>query len=442
MAEERVPTSRILTYSAPLLAVFASNALLGLYLLNYSTDVLLLGHALVGTLLLVARVWDAVSDPLAGYLSDRTRSRWGRRRPWFAASALPLGLGIVALWSPPAPLEGPALATWFAVAVLVYYTAYTCFRVPHMAMGAELSRGYHDRTRVFGVMQIVENLGMALGAIGLFFLERADDQRSFAGALSVMVAIGVAVLIGVMTVRIRERSEFQGRGGTSPFTSFRDVLSNPHARLLVVIFFAEQLGFSSMIVLLPYLSDYVLETPGSTAIFAGTTLAAMAASIPVWVRVSRRFGKQPTWLFSALVKILVFAAMFTLQAGDFTELLVLVALFGIFMGSGTVIGPSLKADVIDWDEARTGERKEGSYFATWNFAQKAAGGVAIWIVGTSLAMTGYEPGVTQSEGTLLGIRWLAAALPAGLHVIAGALIYRFSLDEAAHRRARAEAGGA
>ena len=112
------------------------------------------------------------------------------------------------------------------------------------------------------------------------------------------------------------------------------------------------------------------------------------------------------------------------------------------MGSGAVVGPSLKADVIDWDEARTGERKEGSYFATWNFAQKAAGGIAIWMVGTSLAMTGYEPGVTQSESTVLGIRWLAAALPAGLQVVAGVLIYRFTLDEAAHRQARAEAEGA
>jgi Na+/melibiose symporter-like transporter len=311
-----------------------------------------------------------------------------------------------------------------------------------MAMGAELSRGYHDRTRVFGVMQVVENAGMALGAIGLFFLEGADDQRSFAGTLSMIVALGVAVLILVMTLRIRERSEFQGRGGATPFSSFRDVFANPHARLLVVIFFAEQLGFSTLIVLLPYLSDYVLETPGNTAIYAGTTLAAMAVSIPVWVRVSRRVGKQPTWLFSVTAKIFVFAWMFTLETGDFAQLLTTVALFGILTGSGAVVGPSLKADVIDWDEARTGERKEGSYFATWNFAQKAAGGIAIWIVGTSLAMTGYEPGVAQGEDTLLGIRWLAAGLPAGLHVVAGALIYRFRLDEAAHRQARAEAGGA
>ena len=82
-------------------------------------------------------------------------------------SALPLGLAVVALWSPPSRLEGVALDVWFAIAVLLYYTAFTCFRVPHMAMGAELSRGYHDRSRVFGIAEVVEKLGMLLGALSL-----------------------------------------------------------------------------------------------------------------------------------------------------------------------------------------------------------------------------------------------------------------------------------
>lgn len=438
-AEERVPTARILTYSAPLLAIFTSNALVGLYLLKFSTDVLLLAPALVGTILLAARVWDAVSDPLVGYLSDRTRTRWGRRRPWFAASAIPLGLAIVALWSPPMSLDGAGLGLWFAGAVLLYYTAYTCFRVPHMAMGAELSRGYHDRTRVFGVMQLVENLGMGLGALALFFLEGASDQRAFAAKLSVGVAIGASLLIAIATTRIRERSEFQGRGGATPFSSFRDVLSNPHSRLLIAIFFAEQLGFSSLIVLLPYLSDYVIQTPGSTAIYAGTTLGAMALSIPLWVVFARRVGKQRAWFLTVSGKIVGFAWMFTLQEGDFGQLVATTALFGVLTGCGAVVGPSLKADVVDWDEARTGERKEGAYFATWNFAQKAASGISIWIVGSILAMTGYVPNVAQSEETLSGILWLTAVWPAALHVLAALLIWRFRLDEAAHREARREA---
>jgi GPH family glycoside/pentoside/hexuronide:cation symporter len=441
LEEERIPIQRILTYSMPLVAVYMSNALVGLYLLKFATDVVLIAPALVATILLFTRIWDAVSDPLAGYLSDRTSTRWGRRRPWFAASSLPLGLAIVALWSPPTSLGSTALSIWFAFALLLYYSAYTCFRVPHMAMGAELSRGYHDRTRVFGVMQAVETFGMMLGAITLYFLERADNQRDFAGLLSLGIAVWTITLIWIATARIRERSEFQGRGGTSPFSSFRDVLVNPHSRLLLAISFMEQLSFSTVIVLLPYISDYILETPGYTAIYAGATLGAMVLSIPFWVSVARRVGKQRVWLLSLLIKIPLFAWFFTLQSGDFGELIAGTILLGLLTGCGTVVGPSLKADVVDWDEARTGERKEGAYFATWNIAQKGAGGVAMWIVGSMLAMTSYVPNIAQTADALSGLRLLSSALPASLHVVAALLVYRFSLDEATHRRARLGAEG-
>jgi GPH family glycoside/pentoside/hexuronide:cation symporter len=168
----------------------------------------------------------------------------------------------------------------------------------------------------------------------------------------------------------------------------------------------------------------------------------MALSVPFWVTVARRAGKQRVWLISLLIKIAVFAWFFTLQKGDFGELIAGTALFGVLTGCGAVVGPSLKADVVDWDEARTGERKEGAYFATWNFAQKAAGGVAIWIVGSMLAMTGYVPNAAQTEQALSGLRLLISAFPAGLHVVVVLLVYRFSLDEAAHRKARLEAEGA
>ncbi|MEN8159908.1 MAG: MFS transporter [Myxococcota bacterium] len=439
LPEERIPIPRVLTYSTPLVTIFASNALIGLYLLKFATDVVLIAPALVAAILLVARIWDAVSDPLAGYLSDRTRTRWGRRRPWFAASALPLGVAIVALWSPPTSLGSAGLGTWFTVAVLLYYTAYTCFRVPHMAMGAELSRGYHDRTRVFGVMQVVETVGMMLGALTLFLLERAESQREAARLLSIGIAAGTVTLIWVATLRIRERSEFQGRGGSSPLSSFRDVLSNPHSRLLVAIFFAEQLGFSGVIALLPYISDYVLETPGNTAVYAGAALVGLMLSIPFWVSIARRAGKQRVWLVSLLLKVAVLGWFFTLQTGDFGKLIAGTVLFGVLSGCGAVVGPSLKADVVDWDEARTGERKEGAYFATWNFAQKGAGGIAIWVVGSMLALTGYVPNAVQTEEALTGIRVLYSAFPAGLNALAAGLVFRFRLDEAAHRKARLEA---
>jgi GPH family glycoside/pentoside/hexuronide:cation symporter len=437
--EERIPTGRILVYSSPVLGVFMAGILISFYLLKFSTDVLLVGPAVMGAILLGARVWDAVSDPLVGWLSDRTRTRMGRRRPWFLASSVPFGLSVFMLWSPPADLAGAALTVWVGVAVFAFYTTYTTFRVPHMALGAELSRGYHDRTRVFGIMQAVESIGMLAAAGALMMLERSEDPRAFARLLAVAMGGAAAVLMAGATLALRERSEFQGRGGSSAWRSFGDVLGNPHSRVLIGIFFLEQLGFSGLVVLLPYLSDYVLQTPGSTALYLFGAIGAALLSIPAWIAVSRRFGKKRVWLWSVFGKTLLFAVLFFLGEGDLVPLVAVTVGFGLMNGCGSVVGPSLKADVVDWDEARTGERKEGSYFAVWNFAQKGAGGVAVWVTGSMLALTGFVPNAAQGETTIYGMRMVAAGFPFVLHLGALALIARFALGEDEHRTARAEA---
>jgi len=434
--EERIPTRQILVYSAPVLGVFFANALISFYFMKFATDILLLAPAAAGAILLLGRVWDAVTDPLVGHWSDRTRSRLGRRRPWFLASALPLGLSVIALWSPPETLVGRALTLWLAVAFLVYLTFYTTFRVPHMALGAELTRGYHDRTRVFGIMQIVESLGILLAAGGLAVIENAALPRAAAALVSRGIAVMIVVLVLWTTFRLRERSEFQGRGQAGSLRAFGDVLRNPHARLLVAIFFLEQLGFASLVSLLPYISDYVLLTPGRTFLYLMGAIVALVASIPAWIVLSRRFGKQRVWIFSTGVKIAAFAGLFFVYAGDVAALALVCIAFGTMSGAGAVVGPSLKADVIDWDEGESGERKEGAYFAAWNFVQKAAAGVAGWLIGLVLSLSGFEPNVAQSDSALLGIRMLAAPWPMLLHVLAFVLVWRFGLDETAHRAAR------
>ena len=436
--DERIPTSRILMYSAPMLGVFAANTLLNFYFLKFSTDVLLVAPALIGTVLLAARVWDAVTDPAAGWLSDHTRSRLGRRRPWLLGSALPFGLSVYMLWSPPESLSSGQLSVWVGLAIFLFYTAYTAFRVPHMALGAELSRGYHDRTRVFGISQAFESLGMFVAAGALFFLENAEAPREFARMLSIGIGVFACVLIVLASLRLRERAEFQGRSGKSPMGTFRDVLKNPHALMLMGAIFMEQLGFAALVALLPYISDYVILTPGDTAIYLFGAVGSLLLSIPVWIAISRRIGKKQVWLWSIAAKIAIFAAMFTLGEGDGLGMAILSALFGAMQGCGSVVAPSLKADVVDWDEARTGERKEGAYFATWNFMQKAAAGVALWAIGLMLSWTGFVPNEPQSDATIQGMRFLVAGAPLLLHVVAFALVAKFGLSETEHRAALAQ----
>jgi len=434
--EERVPVSRVLVYASPLSGVFIAHSLVGFYLLKYATDVLLIAPAVVGIIFLVGRVWDAITDPLVGSLSDRTQTRFGRRRPWFLASALPIGLAIVALWVPPPELEGTALTVWFALAVLLFYTAFTIFRVPHQAMAAELSRGYHDRTRVFAVLQLVESVGL-IGATGcLFLLERADDPRVFAVDLFVAIAILTTALILTATIALRERAEFQGRGGSTVVGSFRDVVRNPHALVLMGVYLLEQLGFTALVSLLPYLSDYIIHTPGYTAFYILAAVGGMIVSIPLWVLASRTYGKKQVWFSSLIVKTIVLALVIFVGDGDFGLMMAITVVFGLMNGCSAVVAPSLQADIIDWDEAETGERKEGTYFAAWNFVQKSASGLAVLISGAMLSLTGFEPNIEQSDTALFGIRLLAGGFPVVFFALSLVLIARFSIDETAHKALR------
>jgi len=414
-----------------------ASTLVNFYLLKFSTDVLLIAPAVVGTLLLLARVWDAVTDPLAGWLSDRTHTRLGRRRPWLLGAALPFGASVVMLWSPPETLQGSALTIWVGGAILLFYTAYTAFRIPHLAFAAELDRGYHERTRVFAILQAMESVGMFAASGALFLLEAADDARLFARQLSVFMAVFASVMLLLPVWLLRERAEFQGKGGPNPLRAFRDVAGNGNARILIGVFFLEQVGFAALVALLPYLSDYVVVSPGRTALYLVSAIAAMLVSIPVWLALSRRIGKQRAWMWSLCAKVLIFFSIFFFGEGDLLYMTLASMAYGLMNGCGAVVGQSLQADVIDWDHAQTGERKEGTYFAAWNFAQKAAGGVAIWIVGLVLSFTGFVPNIAQSEDTLLGILLMASTLPCVLHIAAIGLLSRFSLDESEHRAAMA-----
>jgi GPH family glycoside/pentoside/hexuronide:cation symporter len=160
--------------------------------------------------------------------------------------------------------------------------------------------------------------------------------------------------------------------------------------------------------------------------------------IPVWVRLSRVVGKKRLWVGSMAAMTLAFCGLFLVGPGDLVLLCALGVVAGLGGGCGQVVGPSIQADVIDWDELHTGERKEGAYFAVWNFMRKSAYGVATVISGLMLTLVGFEPNAAQSDATRLGLQVLFSFVP-GIFYLMGTLAFlRFGLDEAAHADIRRE----
>lgn len=442
--EETLTLPLIWIYAAPGIGFRVMGLLFATYLMKFATDVLLIAPAIMGGLIAASRLWDAVSDPLAGYLSDRTRSRFGRRRIWLYCSAVPMGIGLVMMWSPPTLLEGFQLVIWMALALWVYETASTAFFVPYGALGAELTPNYHERTRFFGYVHMIGAVGSVIGLVFVYILADAENKRAMAFVLSMIAGISVTSLVLISTYFLPERADFQGKAMSNPFRALMDIVHNPHALILLVVIGIETFGAASIGLLVPYVVDYVIPEeaiPFSKAVYFPALLATYTVPqilfAPLWIKLAKIVGKKRLWIMSLWATAGIFISFyFSLH---FPVLIwILSFLLGVASGVGSVIYPSIQADVIDYDEYQTGERKEGVYLSALNLVRKSAGSVTALITGLVLQLVGFEPNAEQSEQTQEALRSLFALLPAACYVIGAIAFMRFTLNEEEHGKVRAE----
>ncbi len=436
--ENRLPISTLLVYTIPTLGVGYMFFLITMYLMKFSTDVLYITPATMGLIFGLSRIWDAVTDPVVGYATDRTRLPMGRRRPWILAAVFPICIAFYMLWNPPASFSGTSLVIWMAVSVFLFYTAMSAFNIPHKSLGAELSHNYHERTHIFGIRHIIWGAGAFAAIGGMWLLIAAEDPRNQAFYLTISVCIISAALMILMVAGIRERTEYMGRGEANPFKAYRDVFRNPHARLLLIVYLIESLGAASIGVLMPYVSEYIIGSPEYTPFYALLYTLPYALSAPLWIILSKRFGKKNLWIFSMSISSIGFGSMFFVHEGSFLLVCVLAVILGFGAGSGAVVGPSIKADVIDYDEYLTGQRKEGSYFAAWNFVLKSSTGISVMLTGFVLSATGFVPNIDQTEGVKLALRILFAIFPCVCYIIGAIIFSRFTLNETEYARIRKE----
>jgi len=436
--EERLRLSRILTFATPAVGIGFMFFLVNLYLMKFSTDVLLIAPGVMGTIFGISRIWDALSDPIVGYLSDRTKTRLGRRRPWLLASLPPAAIVFVLVWSPPGGLSPRMLVVWMALGVIGFYTAMTLFAVPHASLGAALSTDHDERNRVFAWRHLFFMSGAFLAIAGMHLLITAEAPRETARALSLGAAVALAALILIAVPRMRERPEYMSRAGKPPFAALADVLANPHSRLLLSVVLIENMGVATITILTPYASEYLIGTPRMTPIYILGYMTASIATVLLWSRLAGTFDKKPLWILSMLVSGVAFGGMYFAGRGDWQWILAFSTLGGAAAGCGAVMGPSIQADVIDWDEHRTGERKEGTYFAAWNFVFKGSAGLTLLLTGAALQFAGFEPNVEQSESSQSAIRDLFSLLPFCTYLLGALLLSRFRLDRSAHSAIRAE----
>jgi glycoside/pentoside/hexuronide:cation symporter, GPH family len=420
--------SILAAYGGPAFALAGLLFFVQFYFFKYATDVLLLPPAAVSLLFGAAKVWDGVSGPLIGSFSDRTRTRWGRRRP-FLIGALPLlAIGFAMLWVTPHGLSAGWQLAWMGTALFVFFTAFDLYMLPHMALGAELSPDSHQRTRLFAVRQMTFTMGLLLAFTGIQIAMNAADPRATTVKLALPAVLAAVLVLAVTPLVLREPDHPGRTGGRGLVASFRDVLATSASRRLLVVQFIEAVGVGAVGTMAPFIAQYLLQRPDVVGFLPAAYVLAGVVSIPIWVLVSRRLGQRETWMAAMLLASVSFGGIWFVRPGDLVLMMGLLVVAGAAMGCGQVLANAILAEVIDLDARRTGERKEGAYSAAMMLAVKVGAALAVAASGPMMAVTGFVPNAEQTESSLVGLRILFAGMPC-VGFALGAWIFRgFSLD--------------
>jgi GPH family glycoside/pentoside/hexuronide:cation symporter len=429
----RVPLATLLSYGLPAFALGAPFFFVQFFFLKFATDVLLLAPATIGAIFAVGRLWDATLDPILGTWSDRVRTRLGRRRPFMLAAVPLMVVSFLMLWMPPVALSPGWTTVWLTVALFGIYAGFSSYAIPHLALGAELTDDFHDRSRVYGTRGAAFTVGLLPAFAATQLVNNAPDPRATAALVATAAALLMAVVL-LVPLRVRERAEFRSAEAASSFRAIFDVLRNPPARRMLAVQFIDSLGLGVLGVLAPYLAEYVIGRPDLIGFLPAAYTLAVLASIPVWVLLSRSFGKRQVWIVAMIGLALSFGSTIFVGENDVALIVVLLVTAGVFGGCGGPIGGSMLADVIDADELATGQRKEGAYTAAFTFALQVGSGITVFAVGLALELSGFRPNVEQTAAAAWTISGIFAGAPFVMMLTGAFVMRRYSLDEREHAR--------
>ena len=397
---------------------------------TYYAQVLGLSLSAVGGILLVARLWDLITDPIVGFLSDRTPARFGRRRVWIGLSAPLLAIAAWYLFNP-GPGVGNGYLFWGAIAI---YIAGTFTVVPMNAWGAELSADYHQRARITGARTLFGLLGTLAG---LLLIDNTDNETLAASlrAIALLLIAGLALAVPWALWRVPDRAAVTGGGNSlrGAWALLRQ--RSPFRRLLLAFLVNGTANAIPATLFLLYVTQ-VLERPGIAGPVLFLYFAASAVSIPAWVAVARRIGKHQAWCVAVVGSCLFFAGTPFLGAGDTAWYVAIVAGTGLMVGADLSLPSAINGDLIEWDEWENGQRRPGLFFALWGTASKLAFALAVGTIFPLLDVVGFSAQGGNSEEAVRLLAVLYGAPSIALKLVAVAMVARFPIDEARHRELR------
>jgi Na+/melibiose symporter-like transporter len=425
-------TPRILTYGSLGFPLALLGYPLGIWLPRAYATYIGIATESVGTIMIIASIFDAITDPAMGYASDKLRTRWGRRRIWVMIGMPFLLVALVYLLNPSIGDDVYYLALWY----VFLRVGTTMVGVPYGAWGAELSGDYHTRTRIVSVREVF----VLLGLIGAAAVPAIVEQLNGATTTAVMVlnayTIPIVILLPLLTICVVvsvPEPPPSAREGRVPFLASLTLMyrNKLFMRLITIeLCIAGGEAFRNALSLF-FMQDYIGVPRAGTLYLVYFGMGLLA--IPLWNLLARRFGKHRSLSAAIILVSAVSLTIFNLQHGQLMEFYVLFAIKGFCFGSFAYLPRAMMADTIDLDTLKSGDARTGGYFAILGFMTKLAysvGGLAL----IALALVGYETthGAVHSAGALEWLAILYAIVPTIAFMLALYLCWTWPLTRDKH----------
>ncbi|NJO13325.1 MAG: MFS transporter [Gammaproteobacteria bacterium] len=417
--------------------------------LFYLTTQLRIAAATAGALIAVAKLWEMVANPLTGWLSDRTESRWGRRRPYLLAGAVVASIAFAALYSTPPTLDQQTQLAYVAGALLLVGTGYTLFNVPYMAMPAEMVQSYQERSAMISWRVLFIGVGTLVGGgAARKIVELAGGGTTGYATFGMVIGAGILLCMTLCFVGTRHAPfTLRSIGHSLSFgEQWRLGLGNRPFLVLLGVKFVHLLGLASSTAGILFILRFTLrkENPGDWLLmYVAASSVLQIASIPVWLACARRFEKRYTYMLATA--IFVAAALTWLVATPAERLehfLLRAAVSGFAAGGMLLMGQSMLPDTIEYDYRRTGLRREGVFSGLYSFVEKAAYTLAPAITGFVLAYHDFAADAVGTPEAARGILVAAVLLPAGYFALSLPLLLGYQLTEERLKMTRPPGGSA
>ncbi|MGJ3245610.1 MAG: MFS transporter [Elainellaceae cyanobacterium] len=421
--------------------------------LVFLTNVAGLSPRLAGTVLLIGKIWDGFNDPLIGFLSDRTRSRWGRRHSWMLYGSIPFGISFALMWVVPDFGGSTTAKFWYYVVVsIIFFTTYTSVNLPYAALTAELTQDYDERTNLssfrlaFSLAGAV--LGLALGFIFAANIPNLETQHFFLGVTCAVLSVlplywciwGTRGRLQYNAERKAQQSLNSGDRHQDALpirTQLKIVFSNRPFLFVIGIYLLSWLALQITAAIIPY---FVINWMGLDSYFS-VALIVQGCAIPmlfICSAISQRVGKRGIYFIGMSFWIIVQAGLVFLQPDQVGLMYVLAFAASFGVATAYVVPWSMLPDVIELDELHTGQRREGAFYSFMTLLQKMGLAIGIFLVGYALEFSGFvsrtpgQPIPEQPESALLAIRLAIGPLPTLCLILGLVLVYFYPLTREIH----------